>query len=255
VAVAATYAREKLGMKKILIVDWDVHHGNGTQKCFYENHNVLCFSVHRHHGGNFYPFMQHGGAKSVGKGPGEGFNINVGWDENGMGDDEYLVVWEKLLMPVAEEFNPDFVIVSAGFDAARGDVGECSVTPKCFARLTRRLKMLAGGKIVLSLEGGYVRRVLCESIASVLEALLDTNSTPRCRNELVVFHTKLRGKDMLDCICPSAARSIRDTIAVHSKYWNCLKSDCRVSKSSRETSDSGDPAELLNLSDNCNWCS
>lgn len=142
-----------------------------------------------------------------------------------MGDDEYFVVWEKLLMPVAEEFNPDFILVSAGFDAARGDVGECSVTPECFARLTRRLKMLADGKVVLSLEGGYVKSVLCESIESVMESLLDANSTDRCRNELETFYNNLGDNDMLDCICPSAARSIRDTIEVHSKYWKCLKSE------------------------------
>lgn len=225
VAVAAKYAQEKLGMKKILIVDWDVHHGNGTQKAFINNPSVLCFSVHRHHGGNYYPFMQHGSSKCVGIGAGEGFNINVGWSENNMGDDEYFVVWEKLLMPVAEEFNPDFILVSAGFDAARGDVGECSVTPECFARLTRRLKMLADGKVVLSLEGGYVKSVLCESIESVMESLLDANSTDRCRNELETFYNNLGDNDMLDCICPSAARSIRDTIEVHSKYWKCLKSE------------------------------
>lgn len=200
-----------------------MHHGNGTQKCFFDSPNVLCFSVHRHHGGNFYPYQQHGGATSVGTGAGEGFNINVGWNENKMGDDEYLVVWEKVLMPVAEEFNPDFVIVSAGFDAARGDVGECLVTPQCFARLTRRLKTLAGGKIVCALEGGYVRSVLCECVENVLESLLDADSTDKCESESRSFFENLGGIEILDCICPSAARSIRDTIKVHSKYWNCLK--------------------------------
>lgn len=213
----------------LLSLSHKVHHGNGTQKCFFDDPDVLCVSVHRHHGGNFYPFFQYGGAKSVGTGAGEGFNINVGWNENNMGDDEYLVVWEKLLMPVAEEFNPDLVLVSAGFDAARGDVGECLVTPECFARLTRRLKMLAGGKVVLSLEGGYVRSVLCECIENVLESLLDSNSTDRCRMELEEFNKNVGDNDMLDCICPSAARSIQDTIKVHSKYWNCLKSECQDS--------------------------
>lgn len=220
-----------------------MHHGNGTQKCFFDDPNVLCFSVHRHHGGNFYPFLQYGGAKSVGTGAGEGFNINVGWNENNMGDDEYLVVWEKLLMPVAEEFNPDLVLVSAGFDAARGDVGECLVTPDCFARLTRRLKMLADGKVVLSLEGGYVRSVLCECIENVLESLLDASSSDRCRTEVEAFHKNLDGNDMLDCICPSAARSIRDTIKVHSKYWNCLRGECQGSDTSGDSNgQSGDPS-------------
>jgi histone deacetylase 6 len=130
IAVSAAYARAKLDAEKILIVDWDVHHGNGTQRCFYNDPNVLYFSVHRYHGGNFFPFLQQGGPASVGNGTGKGFNMNVGWNDKKMGDDEYLVVWEKLLMPVAKEFNPDLVLVSAGFDAAGGDMGECDVLNK-----------------------------------------------------------------------------------------------------------------------------
>jgi len=223
VAVAAAYAQEKLGMKRVLIVDWDVHHGNGTQRCFIDNPNVLYFSAHRYHGGNFFPFLEGGGPTSAGKGPGEGFNINVGWNEKKMGDDEYLVLWEKLLMPVATEFNPDLVLVSAGFDAARGDMGECDVSPECFARLTRRLKTLASGKVVCALEGGYVRSVLCKCIESVLASLLDSNSHDKCNEELKAFHKNVGDNEMLDCINPSAARSIRDTTKVHSKYWECIR--------------------------------
>lgn len=123
VAVAASYAREKLGLERVLIVDWDVHHGNGTQSIFLNDPNVLYFSVHRWHGGNFFPFLQNGGPTTVGIDDGEGFNVNVGWSRKGMGDDEYLAVWEKLLMPMAHEFQPDLVLVSAGFDAALGDMG------------------------------------------------------------------------------------------------------------------------------------
>ncbi|KAL7542290.1 hypothetical protein ACHAXR_013391 [Thalassiosira sp. AJA248-18] len=223
VAVAAAYAQEKLGMKKILIVDWDVHHGNGTQRCFIDNPNVLYFSTHRYHGGNFFPFLQHGGPKNVGNGAGEGFNMNVGWNEKKMGDDEYLVVWEKLLMPIAEEFQPDLVLVSAGFDAARGDMGECDVTPECFARLTRRLKTLANGKVVCALEGGYVRSVLCKCIESVLRSLLDASSNDKCKEELQTFYKNVGENDMLGCIDPSAAKSIRETMKMHSNYWECLK--------------------------------
>lgn len=223
VAVAAAYARDKLGAKKVLIVDWDVHHGNGTQKCFIRDPNVLYFSVHRYHGGNFFPFLDHGGPTNIGNGLGKGRNINVGWNDKKMGDDEYLVVWEKLLMPIANEFNPDLVLVSSGFDAARGDMGECDVTPECFARLTRRLKTLANGKVVFALEGGYVRSVLCKCVESVLLALLDVKSDEKCKEELRVFHSNLGELEMLDCINPSAAKSIQETIKVHSEYWNCLK--------------------------------
>ena len=167
--------------------------------------------------------MPQGGPSSVGIGAGEGFNINVGWNEKKMGDDEYLVLWEKLLMPVAQEFKPDLDLVSAGFDAARGDMGECDITPEMFARLTRRLKTLANGKVVCALEGGYVRSVLCKCIESVLGSLLDTNSNDKCEEELQRFHKAVGENDMLDCINPSAAKSIRETIEMHTKYWNCLK--------------------------------
>ena len=223
VAVAAAYAREKLGVVKVLIVDWDVHQGNGTTRCFIDDPNVLYFSVHRYHAGNFFPFLQHGGPANVGKGAGKGFNINVGWNDKKMGDDEYLVVWEKLLIPIAGEFNPNLVLVSAGFDAAQGDMGECDVTPDCFARLTRRLKTLANGKVVCALEGGYVRSVLCKCIESVLSSLLDANSDVKCKEELQAFYKNLGGEEMLDCINPSAAKSIRETIEAHTEYWNCLK--------------------------------
>ena len=184
---------------------------------------MLYFSAHRHHGGNFFPFLQNGGPTCVGDGAGEGFNINVGWNEKKMGDDEYLVLWEKLLMPLAAEFSPDLVLVSAGFDAAKGDMGECDITPECFARLTRRLKTLANGKVVCALEGGYVRSVLCKCIESVLESLLDANSNEKSKEELQSFYKNLGNHEMLDCIDMSAAKSIRDTITAHTKYWACLK--------------------------------
>jgi acetoin utilization deacetylase AcuC-like enzyme len=125
VAVAAAYAREKLGVKPVLIVDWDVHHGNGTQSIFLNDPDVLYFSVHRWHRGCFFPFLQNGGPTNVGIDEGKGFNVNVGWTRKGMGDAEYLAVWEKLLMPMATEFQPELVLVSAGFDAAIGDMGKC----------------------------------------------------------------------------------------------------------------------------------
>ena len=225
VAVAAAYAREMLGVNKILIVDWDIHHGNGTQRCFIEDPNVLYFSVHRYHGGNFYPFLEQGGPSSVGTGVGRGFNVNVGWNDKRMGDDEYLVVWEKLLMPIANEFSPDLVLVSAGFDAAAGDMGECDVTPECFARLTRRLKTLAGGKLICALEGGYVRSVLCKCIESVLSALLDAQSDVKSKTELETFFKNVGDMEMLDCIEPSAARSIRETMRAQLEFWQCC-SNC-----------------------------
>ena len=126
-------------------------------------------------------------------------------------------------MPIAIEFDPDLVLVSAGFDAARGDMGECDVSPECFARLTRRLKTLANGKLVCALEGGYVRSVLCKCVESVLASLLDTESNDKSDDELETFYKNVGDNDMLDCINSSAAKSIQDTMRAHAKYWNCLK--------------------------------
>ena len=131
----------ELGVKKILIVDWDVHHGNGTQKMFWKDPRVLFFSVHRyvlmmltlvskvlgkllkmhlwarHEHGGFYPAGDDGDYNMVGEGPGEGFNINVPWEQGRCGDADYLAAWDHILIPVAKEFNPDIILLSAGFDA------------------------------------------------------------------------------------------------------------------------------------------
>ncbi|XP_048605213.1 histone deacetylase 5-like [Brassica napus] len=120
VAVAASYLlnqRPDLGIKRILIVDWDVHHGNGTQKMFWKDPRVLVFSVHRHDGGSFYPRGDDGDYDKVGEGAGEGFNINVPWEQGRCGDADYFAVWDHILIPVTKEFNPDLILVSAGFDA------------------------------------------------------------------------------------------------------------------------------------------
>lgn len=223
VAVATAYARAKLGVKKVLIVDWDVHHGNGTQSIFIKDPNVLYFSVHRWHGGNFFPFLRNGGPSNVGQGDGEGFNVNVGWSRKGMSDDEYFAVWERLLMPIAREFKPDLVMVSAGFDAAAGDSGECEVSAQGFGFLTRSLMSLANGRVVCSLEGGYVRSILGKCVKNVVTALLDRASPKVYKVAEDEAERERGGADVLECIDPTAAKNIRSTIAAHREYWKCLR--------------------------------
>jgi acetoin utilization deacetylase AcuC-like enzyme len=198
-------------------VDWDVHHGNGTQAIFFNDPHVLYFSVHRFHSGHYFPFQKYGGPSIVGSGKGIGFTVNVGWNQREMGDVEYLAVWHQVLLPIAEEFQPDLVLVSAGFDAAE----ECKVTPSCFGKLTEALLSLANGKVVCSLEGGYVRSILCQCVESVIESLLMKNSTQKhnCKQPMV----KDCIGDALECIDRSAAQSIRSTIACHKEHWNCFK--------------------------------
>ncbi|XP_078155090.1 histone deacetylase 5 [Carex rostrata] len=176
VAVAANYLlneRPELGIGKILIVDWDVHHGNGTQKTFYDDSRVLFFSVHRFDSGSFYPSGGDGAYCMIGEGPGQGYNINVPWEHGRCGDADYLAVWDHVLLPVAESYNPDIILVSAGFDAAAGDpLGGCSITPHGYALLLEKLKRFAQGKIVLLLEGGYNLNSIANSVLACARALL-----------------------------------------------------------------------------------
>uniref|UniRef100_A0A671KXR3 Histone deacetylase n=1 Tax=Sinocyclocheilus anshuiensis TaxID=1608454 RepID=A0A671KXR3_9TELE len=176
VAIAAKQLQQKLSASKILIVDWDVHHGNGTQEIFYNDPSVLYISLHRYDNGNFFPGS--GGPAEVGSGAGEGFNVNVAWTgglEPPMGDAEYLAAFRMVVMPIAQEFSPDVVLVSSGFDAAEGHpapLGGYRVTAKCFGFLTRQLMALAGGRVVLALEGGHDLTAICDASEACVSALL-----------------------------------------------------------------------------------
>lgn len=176
-AIAASFLldeRPELGIKKILIVDWDVHHGNGTQKAFWEDPRVLFFSVHRHEFGSFYPANDDGFYTMIGEGPGAGYNINVPWENGRCGDADYLAAWDHILVPVAKEFNPDIIIVSAGFDAAAGDLlGGCRVTPYGYSVMLKKLMDFAQGKVVLALEGGYNLESIADSALACMKVLLE----------------------------------------------------------------------------------
>ncbi|KAF8005729.1 hypothetical protein BT93_K0115 [Corymbia citriodora subsp. variegata] len=176
VAIATNFLlkEKELGINKILIVDWDVHHGNGTQKTFWKDPRVLFFSVHRHEFGSFYPANDDGDYTMIGEGPGAGYNINVPWENGRCGDADYLAVWDHILIPVAKQFNPDMILISAGFDAAVGDpLGGCHVTPYGYALMLKKLMDFARGKIVLALEGGYNLASISNSALACMEVLLD----------------------------------------------------------------------------------
>ncbi|XP_044477203.1 histone deacetylase 5-like isoform X2 [Mangifera indica] len=177
VAIAASFLlneRPELGINKILIVDWDVHHGNGTQKMFWKDPRVLFFSVHRHEFGSFYPANDDGFYTMIGEGPGAGYNINVPWENGKCGDADYLAVWDHILVPVAKEFAPDIILVSAGFDAAVGDpLGGCCVTPYGYSVMLKKLMDFAQGKVVLALEGGYNLESISNSVLACMEVLLE----------------------------------------------------------------------------------
>ncbi|PIA63095.1 hypothetical protein AQUCO_00200844v1 [Aquilegia coerulea] len=177
VAIAASFLlneRPDLGIQRILIVDWDVHHGNGTQKMFYKDPRVLFFSVHRFDFGTFYPTGDDGSHTMIGEGLGTGYNINVPWEHGQCGDADYFAVWEHILIPVAREFAPDMILISGGFDAAVGDpLGGCRITPYGYSVMMNKLMKFAQGKIVMALEGGYNLDSIANSVLACVTALLE----------------------------------------------------------------------------------
>ena len=180
VALGAQFARRMLGLKRVLIVDWDVHHGNGTQHSFEQDDSVLFFSIHQ-----FPHFPGTGLYTDTGIGKGEGFTINVPLSR-GYGNSEYIALFEKLLKPVAYEYAPELILVSAGFDIHKSDpLGGMNVTPEGFAGLTRSVLQIAqnccGGKAVFVLEGGYNLKVLRESVKAVLKELAGQTFTDIAR--------------------------------------------------------------------------
>ncbi|KAG5639404.1 hypothetical protein H0H81_002936 [Sphagnurus paluster] len=170
VAVAARVVQQITPIKKIMILDWDVHHGNGTQRAFNDDPSVLYVSIHRYEQGMFYPCGPFGGLQSCGEGPGLGYSVNIPWPEKGMTDADYIHAFQKVVMPIAMEFSPELVI---RFDAAEGDdLGECHVSPTGYAHMTHMLSGLAGGKLVVALEGGYNLDSISNSALAVAGVLL-----------------------------------------------------------------------------------
>ena len=171
VAIAAKYIQQKHKLARVLIVDWDVHHGNGTQAIFDEDPTVFYFSVHQ---SPFYPGTGSAEDKGVGKGLGSKFNVPL---PAGCGDADYRKAFEERLKPAAAAFKPDFVLISAGFDAANGDtLGGMKVTPQGYAELTRIVKGIAEaschGRLVSMLEGGYNTEALAASVEAHVRVLM-----------------------------------------------------------------------------------
>jgi acetoin utilization deacetylase AcuC-like enzyme len=170
IAVAARHLQAAGGLRRILIVDWDVHHGNGTQHLFEDDPDILYFSTHQ---SPFYPGT--GAASETGRGRGAGTTINVPL-RAGAGDADYVRVFQDVLAPAADRFRPEFVLISAGFDAHRDDpLAGMALTEAGYADLTRRVREIAlrhgGGRIVSLLEGGYDLGALAASVEAHLRAL------------------------------------------------------------------------------------
>lgn len=172
IAIAAHYAIKHLGLDRILIVDWDLHHGNGTQHSFYDTDKVLYFSTHQ------YPYFPGTGSlHETGTGAGEGFTINVPLP-GGQDDHAYARIFNELLVPMTRAYKPELILVSAGFDISLGDpLGAMSVSRSGFAYLTGVLQDLAAelcqGRLILALEGGYDLDGLRSGVDAVLREMYD----------------------------------------------------------------------------------
>ncbi|KAI5852310.1 putative catalytic subunit of a class II histone deacetylase complex [Tricharina praecox] len=188
--------------KKVLILDWDT--------AFYKDPSVLYMSIHRYENGNFYPSGPEGGMDQCGEGDGLGRNVNVPWDNAGLGDGDYMYAFQRVIMPIAVEFDPDLVVISAGFDAAAGDdLGGCYVTPAGYAHMTHMLMSLAGGKVVVCLEGGYNLVSISNSALAVTQVL--NGEPPGQLHDGAVA-------------CQPAVDVVHRCVHHQMHYWRCMRS-------------------------------
>lgn len=210
VGVGAEYTMRRYGLERVLIVDWDLHHGNGTQHSFYQDDRVLYFSTHQY---PYYPGT--GGLRETGKGKGEGFTVNVPM-EIGYGDQEFYTVFKKILEPIARSFSPQLVLVSAGFDAYVIDpLGGMELTPAGYAALTQVVMDIAadcaGGKLLLALEGGYNLDGLRHCVKLVLQQLMGQGSGDQTVPDQHVNQNH-----------GNSDYTIRQVVGVQRSYWSSL---------------------------------
>ncbi|KXL49010.1 hypothetical protein M433DRAFT_62748 [Acidomyces richmondensis BFW] len=216
VSIATKVCQREFGerCRKVFILDWDVHHGNGIQQANYDDPNVLYISLHVHNHGRFYPEGSYrdrrepyGDHLHCGEGAGLGMNVNIPWRNHGMGDADYIYAFQQVVMPIATEFDPDFVIIAAGFDAAEGDMlGGCHVTPAGYAHMTHMLMSLANGRLAVCLEGGYNLDSIARSACAVGRTLMG------------------EPPDRLENMQPtkSGVDDVKMVVREQSKFWSCL---------------------------------
>ncbi len=205
-AVAAQALRAEAGIERIAIVDWDVHHGNGTQHLFDDERDVLFLSLHQ------FPFYPGTGAlRERGSGAGEGSTLNLPLPA-GCGDAEYGAAFEQIVVPTLLEFRPEMLLISAGFDAhARDPLASMQVSSGGFRAFASSLRALAeatcGGRMLLTLEGGYDLEALGESVAAVVFALAEPEVRP----------------EKFPALDPAGAELIAGLRAAHAQSWACLR--------------------------------
>jgi len=206
IAIAAEHLIKKHGTKRILIADWDIHHGNGTQNSFYKRDDVLFFSTHQY---PFYPGTGHW--TETGEDKGEGFTVNIPLSP-GKTDEDYGYIYDQILFPIASQFQPEFILVSVGFDIYHQDpLGGMLVTKAGFSFMTSILlkiaNLYAGGKILFILEGGYNLQGLKEGSKEIL--------------------LQISGNRKADAINAGVSevliKELNPVIENHREFWNQLK--------------------------------
>ncbi len=211
VAVAARYAISHLGMERILILDWDLHHGNGTQNSFYANEKVLYLSTHQ------YPYYPGSGAVlETGKGSGEGYTINVPLP-GGENDRDFASIFNDLVVPVTSLYKPQLILVSCGFDIYKGDpLGGMNVTPAGFSYMTRVMVQLAekvcDGKLLVTMEGGYNLNGMRDGSLAVLFELCGENEIGRHSG----FLDEKKEKELSTA---TGLNSVGQALNVAKNYW------------------------------------
>jgi acetoin utilization deacetylase AcuC-like enzyme len=208
VAIAAEYARRNHGAHKVLIFDWDLHHGNGTQHSFESSDRVLYVSTHQ-----FPYFPGTGNFDEIGHGAGKHFTINLPMS-SGFGDGDFLLVLDRIIKPVALAYRPDFIIVSAGYDTYEHDpLGAMNVSTHGYGALTHRMIELAReccqGRILFTLEGGYHLEGLTEGVRNTLQTMLAGECPPEWLAAPVLRDDAIE-------------RIIRRVVNIHQPFWTQL---------------------------------
>ena len=242
VAVAVKYILNKNDKIKIAILDWDVHHGDGTQAIFYNEQNPLFISIHRHDSGKFYPFKT-GFVGEKGDQNGIGYNINIPLDTkcaiskgpSCIGDAEYINIFEKIIMPCLTEYNPDIIFISCGYDAGENDFSGClKCSPFAYAFMTERLLSL-NKNLIFALEGGYtldtikrmsettIRTLLGEEIpwkGNMVQNYLDFNN-----DNFFNLDYLMNNWENIFRVVPYVAEHLNIIIDEHKKNWKCLENN------------------------------
>ncbi|HCC32685.1 MAG TPA: histone deacetylase [Clostridiales bacterium] len=212
VAIAAAHALEEHDVERVLIVDWDVHHGNGTETIFYDRRDVLYLSVHQ---SPLYPGT--GGLADTGEAEGQGYNVNLPLPP-GAGDADSLAAFDRLFLPIARAYRPQLVLVSSGHDGHFADpLGSMCCTASGYHQLAARMRALAeefaGGRLIAVLEGGYHEEALGWCLLAVFDAMAGLGME---RGDVPGAPSQEAGPS------PEAAHRIAQAVAIHAPGWPCL---------------------------------